>query len=218
MYSDGDRYHECMTTGRVSKRRGPYAAGVARRDAILQAAKQKFAEDGFAKSSISDIARAAGVTDTGLKHHFGSKDQLLLDVLASAEQDSAHIAADLLNGSASTTRLWEILVALADHNSQVPGLVHLSVVVSAESTTRNHPAHSWMQHRMAELSAATAAILQRGIADGLINPATDCPAIARETIAVLDGLQLQWILSDGSFDMTAAVRTYVDRLARSLAV
>lgn len=45
---------------------------------------------------------------------------------------------------------------------------------------------------------------------------TDCPAVARECIAVSDGLQLQWVISGGTLDLADAVRLHADRIARTI--
>jgi TetR/AcrR family transcriptional regulator len=50
------------------------------RDAILDAAQGLFADRGFADTSVSRIAEAAGVTKSLIHHHFGSKDQLWREV------------------------------------------------------------------------------------------------------------------------------------------
>ncbi|MFC0454829.1 hypothetical protein [Rhodococcus jostii] len=44
----------------------------------------------------------------------------------------------------------------------------------------------------------------------------DYPALARECIAVSDGLQLQWVLSDGAVDIVEGVRRHATRLAAAL--
>lgn len=56
-----------------------------------------------------------------------------------------------------------------------------------------------------------------------MRPATEGPArccapdrLARPTIAVMDGLQLQWLLDPESVDMAADFRAYVDDLVSSL--
>ena len=46
------------------------------RDKILEAAEKLFVEKGFADTSVSRIAKEAGVTKSLIHHHFGSKEQL----------------------------------------------------------------------------------------------------------------------------------------------
>src|ERR1700759_1969729 len=49
-----------------------------RRDAILIAAIGVFARFGFKKTSVDDIARAAGISKQGLYLHFASKEEVFV--------------------------------------------------------------------------------------------------------------------------------------------
>lgn len=51
------------------------------RDAILTAARAKFAEVGFDKASIRSIAAAAGVDSALVHHYFGTKQDLFVEVV-----------------------------------------------------------------------------------------------------------------------------------------
>lgn len=51
------------------------------REAILDAARERFAEVGFDKASIRSIAGAAGVDPALVHHYFGTKQQLLAAVI-----------------------------------------------------------------------------------------------------------------------------------------
>jgi AcrR family transcriptional regulator len=53
-------------------RRGPYT-----RKQILDAALRLFSERGFARTTVRDIAREAGITDAAIYYHFESKRDLL---------------------------------------------------------------------------------------------------------------------------------------------
>lgn len=44
----------------------------------------------------------------------------------------------------------------------------------------------------------------------------DLTAVARECIAVSDGLQLQWVLTNGAVDIVAGVTAHVERLKDSI--
>lgn len=53
-------------------RRGPHT-----RQQILDASLRLFSERGFARTTVRDIARAAGITDAAIYYHFQSKRELL---------------------------------------------------------------------------------------------------------------------------------------------
>ena len=60
----------------AARRHDPEAS----RAAILDAAQALFLERGFAGTSMSEVAKASGVTKSLIHHHFGSKDQLWQEV------------------------------------------------------------------------------------------------------------------------------------------
>ncbi len=49
--------------------------------AILEAAREVFTERGYARATIREIARRAGVTHGLVMRHFGTKEQLLIEAL-----------------------------------------------------------------------------------------------------------------------------------------
>jgi AcrR family transcriptional regulator len=62
------------TPATVKRTRDPEA----RRAAILEAARQALAENGYARTTIRDVAQRAGVTHGLVMRHFGSKERLML--------------------------------------------------------------------------------------------------------------------------------------------
>ncbi len=52
----------------------------ARRDQILKSAERVFSEKGFLNSTISDVAKETGVSDTTIYEYFSSKEELLFSI------------------------------------------------------------------------------------------------------------------------------------------
>lgn len=93
---------------------------VASRRAILEAARGCFSRKGYAGTSMHDIAKAAGVTQSLIHHHFGPKDALWAEVRTVAS--SEHLAqqhALFEVGTTDPAKLREALETyfrfLADH-------------------------------------------------------------------------------------------------------
>lgn len=55
-----------------------------RRPELIQAAVAVFARQGYAESSVEDVAEEAGVVPTAIYYHFGTKEELLHQALKSA--------------------------------------------------------------------------------------------------------------------------------------
>ena len=62
---------------RSGRRRGPTAT----REAVLAAARQAFAEQGYAATSLREVARRAGVDASLIVHFYGSKAGLLTELV-----------------------------------------------------------------------------------------------------------------------------------------
>ncbi|MFI5667357.1 TetR/AcrR family transcriptional regulator [Streptomyces sp. NPDC051704] len=194
--------------------RGTYAVGDARRRKILDTAVEHFAQWGFNASSLARIAQDCGITQGGLLHHFRGKEDLLLSVLAQSEQ---HDVERLFREPAeSVAAYYATLVALAADNARRPGLVRMYNTLVGESGNPGHPAHAYFTQRYARVLAHNVRLLETGVERGELRPGTDCGAVARETLAVMDGLQIQWVLAPEAVDMPALLRAYLDRQLRAI--
>jgi AcrR family transcriptional regulator len=198
----------------VSTRQARSAArSEAARERVLQAALRAIAATGFRASSLSAIAADAGLTTAGLLHHFPSKDHLLVAVLAERDRlDGARFQLGGFRGLAALDRLVE----LVEHNTMVPGLVQAYTVLMGESVGADHPARDWFRDRYPKRRANIAAALRAGVDSGEIRPNVDCDALAAEIIAMMDGLQVQWVLNPDLVDMAAAFADYIAVLRRGI--
>jgi TetR/AcrR family fatty acid metabolism transcriptional regulator len=66
----------------VTRPRRTYKKSETSRQQVLDAAIRALAERGYAKTSVSDIAKAAGMSKGAVHYHFESKDDLIVQVLA----------------------------------------------------------------------------------------------------------------------------------------
>ena len=67
-------------------------------EAILAAAEELFAKQGFAAVSIREIALAAGVSKANVFHHFGTKDQLYKEVIQKIIRASTELLDEIDSG------------------------------------------------------------------------------------------------------------------------
>lgn len=179
-----------------SGRRGPrgsYAKSAQRRRQILDQVLAVFDEHGFDGTSLRAIADAVGVTHPVLKHHFGSREQLFLEVLAehdrrfvdSVDDDEAPLG-DLIRGS-------------AEHSLAVPGLMallHGMVARALEAGNEQSRAH--FSERYAVLRGQVHEVLEHGRRAGRVRTDIPLEQAAALVLAAADGLSVQWLLDGGA--------------------
>jgi AcrR family transcriptional regulator len=179
-------------------KRGAYAKTAERRRTILATALEVFAESGFRGASIREIANRVGMTDTGVLHHFGGKTRLLLEVVKQKEDEDGGTLRD------------PFLRDLVARNGTRRGTVRLFTTLSAEATDPEHPAHDHFVDRYAAVRQHTTERIAKESAAGRIPSGIDPAVAARITLAVMDGLQIQWLL-DPSLEMDDAYNDFIDR-------
>ncbi|MEU8221544.1 TetR family transcriptional regulator [Kribbella sp. NPDC048915] len=86
-----------MTVDRRTPGRRP--GGPDTRGEILRAARESFAEKGFAATSLRAVARRAGVDAALVHHYFDGKDELFIEAMA-IPVDPRRIAAQIVAGPA----------------------------------------------------------------------------------------------------------------------
>lgn len=193
-------------TGGRGRPRGSYAKTRKTREAILEAALAVFAKGGYRSGSIREVAEAVGMSEAGLLHHFPSKSALLAEVLDLRDQHSLEMVP--IEGPEPLDTLRG-LVKLARHNASVPGVVELYCTLSAEATTPDHPAHAYFLGRYRYTVDNLTNSFRRCAERGLLRPGVEPDSAARTTVAVMDGLQVQWLLDRDSVDMAGELETYL---------
>jgi AcrR family transcriptional regulator len=196
------------TAKRARKPRGEYAKTAEKREAILDAALEVFAESGYRSGSLREVAVRVGMSEAGLLHHFRSKSALLEAVLARRD-DRAQPLLPVEAGGAAVVRG---LVDLARYNASVPGVVELYCTLSAEATSPDHPAHAYFLRRY----AYTRGVLERSFrelaTEGRLRGGMTPRRAAIMVIAMMDGLQVQWLLDREVLDMADELKSLLSRV------
>ncbi|WP_208104057.1 TetR/AcrR family transcriptional regulator [Modestobacter roseus] len=179
-----------------------------RRQQILAAAAQAFAETGFHGTSLADVATRVGVSQPGLLHHYPNKQALILAVLEERDDEDSRYLDETFRDGDPTVVEW--LMALCELNARRPELVRLYTVTAAESLDPAHPAHEFFQHRYQRIRRIMAERIAADQRKGRVDRALDPEHVATEVMAVMDGLQLQWLMRP-PVDMCARFRAYLER-------
>jgi AcrR family transcriptional regulator len=187
---------------------------IQKREDILKAALQTFGSKGYNKAPLTEIAEQVGMTHTGVLHHFGSKDKLLLEVLSYRDEtDVADIPGKHIPGG---VELFRHLIRTALLNSQRAGIVQAYAVLSADSVTDDHPARDYFEQRYTTLRAEVRVAFEE-LCDA--HGVTDRSSIedgAAAILAVMDGLQVQWLLAPDDVDLARSTEFAIRAIVASV--
>jgi AcrR family transcriptional regulator len=193
----------------VKKVRGPYAKSAEVRRKILEVCIEAFGSSGFHGATMKDIAQRAGISQTGLIHHFPTKADLLIGVLQErAEQEARMVRAETRYPVISTQSM------IIDDNRRRPGLIQLHSMISTEATAVEHPAHSLYRNRYDSFRSELVREFTELGELGRLRVETAPEILADLFIAVLDGLQVQWLYNPDAVDMSRDFEEFLKTVLR----
>ena len=234
-----------------ARRRGPgrpRAGSEDKRARILNEAVVLFGEHGYAGTSLADIANAADISKAGLLHHFSSKDELFCKVLERRDREEAlSILVESPAGEGDTVEApvdtignldtldvagasdldgnpWALLeryIELLERNVAHRDLTAIYTATAVSVLDAEHPAHRWMANHLNSAVERFESSFEAGKTAGLVDPKMPSRLVARSLVALIDGLQLQWLCSTTpgtaaaeslSTDLVAEIRLYADCL------
>lgn len=158
-----------------------------RRD-LVQAARTEFLRVGFARSSLRQIARAAGYTKGAVYSNFASKQDLLVEVLAADfGSASSHLFGDAFRGDPSWDQVVEAIVEFTvsevTSNAQMLRL-GVEFALEAARDPELHEAYHLLQARRKDALLEVVAPLVR---DAGAPTAEEVDAIFQGVVSLLTG-------------------------------
>ena len=181
------------------------------RQRLIDAAIQLLGERGYARTSLVEIGKAAGLSRGLVSHHFGSKEACMQAVVAAIRTSArAQLRTADVHGVAALDRLFDVYFGgVRDHDANARAM-YVILVEGLTATPGLRPA-------VAETNALTRASIAEAVraaaaADG---PAIDAEAAAVLIEGILRGVALQYLAAPDAVDLDGAV-TLAKRLVRTL--
>lgn len=186
------------------------------RKQILDSALNIVAVEGFNQATLSKISQAVGLTEAGVLHYFDSMDDLLVQVLK--QRDSNDLAAATKSIPDLISRIQQLVdkpeesiknvFSIISKNARTPGLVELYANMSVKAADPNSPARKYFALRGSIERKVVGHAVKKVYKEQ--QPITPMPPddVARIMQALIDGIQLQWLL-DNSIDMTELAKKAV---------
>ena len=195
------------------RRRAP--KGEMRRMALLDAATQVFARDGYLGASMRDVADIAGITTVGLLHHFPNKVALLRALLDRRDQRVVERFGEL-ETELTLQGFLRFLRMSMGFSVEDAGECQAALMINVESLSDKHPAFPWYNEKFEVVHGHARAHLASLVDVGAVRADLDIKAMALEIFSMMDGLQIQWLRGKENVDVMAVFDLYLARLATDL--
>ena len=168
----------------------PERGAVTRRQ-ILETAGPLIARRGGRGISMAHMAAAAGVSKTGLMHHFPTKEALLHAVVDTRDELYGHpkpwpadAGLEALDVLVDAVGLW----------ASRPGTVGVYTALLSENLNDGDPLHDRLQERARAIRANVATAIEVGKCRGDVRADVDSDIAAGEVVSFFNGLETYWLL------------------------
>ncbi|NQX12145.1 TetR/AcrR family transcriptional regulator [Microbacteriaceae bacterium VKM Ac-2855] len=188
----------------VAAPRGRYAKSEEVQKRIVKAAAEAFAASGFNAGTFKEIARRAGVSERGLAYHFHTKEALLEAVMNDHHQRRSAVVT-----SASGLASFAAVIAVVEADALRPDVVGLQSILIGEATAREHPVHDHYRLRYADLRNYLSEAFSAALRGGQARSDLTAEDLSAGLIALLDGLQMQWLYAPESVRVATTVDGYL---------
>ena len=179
-----------------------------KRDAILRAATDVFAESGYFNAQVADVARAAGVAAGTVYLYFRSKDDLLVSIFERSMREAIAEGRARAGGVRDPRQRLRRFAAL--HLGRLGRDRNLAVVFQVELRQST----KFMERFSSTLLRDYLGLIRDAIADGqragMFRADIKATVAAKMFFGALDEMATNWILSRRRYSLEADADTVVD--------
>ncbi|HEX8251690.1 MAG TPA: TetR/AcrR family transcriptional regulator [Thermoanaerobaculia bacterium] len=182
--------------------------GTSKRERILRAAVDVFAEHGYFNAKVAQIAKAAGVADGTIYLYFDGKEDLLITIFREHTRNYLHTLEQQL---ANVNRAEERLRIAVRHHLETLGRDRALAVVSQVELRHSLKFMSlFSQQEVADYLNVIRKIVEQGQQEGSFRRTVHPQLGAKFVFGVLDEMVTSWILSDKAYDLAAQSEPVAD--------
>lgn len=191
------------------------ARGTSKRERILRAAIDVFAQNGYFNAKVSEVAKAAGVADGTIYLYFDGKEDLLMNVFREHTRNYLQILARELAGVRNAAE--RIRVAIRSHLQTLGRDRALAVVFQVELRHSLKFMTIFSSEEVAEYLNILRGIIEQGQQSGTFRSALNPQLMAKSIFGILDEMVTSWILSDKEYDPGQSADQIADFVLAGLA-
>jgi AcrR family transcriptional regulator len=164
----------------------------ARKQQILRAAERVFARKGFQEATISDVARAAKVSDATIYEYFPSKEELLFSIpgeTARRGKENIESVLKLIRGTADKVRviIYDYMWFYKTH----PDYASVAMLILKQNRKFLETA---AYQDVRELSRLILKVIQEGLDNGEIRAGIDPYLVRSVILGTIEHMVIRWVL------------------------
>jgi TetR/AcrR family fatty acid metabolism transcriptional regulator len=179
-----------------------------KREAILKAATQVFARNGYFNSKVSDIAKAAGVADGTVYLYFKSKEEILHSIFDRTMAEGIELAKKQLADCGTPQEKLRCLSKL--HLERLGADRDLAVVFQVELRGSTKFMEAFSAAGFGEYLNLIREIVEEGQASGVFRKDLHAKMCAKILFGALDEMATNWILSEKGYDLAPTSDAVLD--------
>jgi TetR/AcrR family transcriptional regulator, cholesterol catabolism regulator len=185
-----------------------------RRDEILRAAQDLFHRQGYANTSLDDIARAVGIKREGLYYYFPNRTQMLIEIIKPLGLQLRDRVREILESDASPEE--KICQTVENHLMRFENrFAESKITLRDDYFTENEAVLAEMGPIWNDYEALWVAIIEEGQKQGVFDATLD-PRIAHLGILGLCNWAARWYVPGKSLPVPDLIAMYNRMVLRSL--
>jgi TetR/AcrR family fatty acid metabolism transcriptional regulator len=187
-----------------------------KREAILRAATQVFARNGYFNSKVADIAKAAGVADGTVYLYFKSKEEILHSIFDVAMEEAISEGRKELEAIQDPREKLRRIARL--HLERLGADRDLAVVFQVELRGSTKFMEEFSAAGFAEYLGMIRATFEEGQRAGLFRRELNAKLVAKMLFGALDEMATNWILSKRRYKLVPMADEVMDIFLRGVNV
>ncbi len=188
--------------------------GNTKRERILRAAVDVFAQKGYFTAKVTEIAKAAGVADGTIYLYFDGKEDVLVTIF---REYTRNYLRDLEKRLAGVNRAEErIRICIAHHLETLGNDRALAVVSQVELRHSLKFMSLLSQQEVADYLNMLRKVVEHGQAEGVFRRNVHAQLAAKSIFCILDEMVTSWILSEKDYELAEQAGQVADLVLTGL--
>jgi TetR/AcrR family fatty acid metabolism transcriptional regulator len=185
-------------------------------DRILEAAVKVFAEHGFFQSTVSQIAREAGVADGTIYLYFKNKDDILVQFFSYKTRQVFSRFREEVDGADNAVDKLRNLIRR--HLEEFQNDRNMAIVYRAETHQKSRLVEAQIKEMSKMYLDIVSEIVEQGQEEGVVRKDLYLSLVKRFILGAVDEVINTWIHSDGKYDIGTMADPLVDLFIRGIGV